>query len=63
MYKRQQLWWVRVDGVAEIVAADTEDGTAALDALVAKYPQYADARPLGPVVVVRQLKWSYWWAV
>jgi PPOX class probable F420-dependent enzyme len=55
-----QLWWVRVDGVADIVAAEQPSGTAAIDALVAKYPQYAHARPAGPAIIVRDLRWRAW---
>jgi PPOX class probable F420-dependent enzyme len=54
------LWWVRVDGVGSVVGADSGEGVAAIDALVAKYPQYAGARPLGPAVVVANLRWRFW---
>jgi PPOX class probable F420-dependent enzyme len=53
------LWWVRVDGVARVV--DAAEATAELDALVAKYPQYAERRPEGPVIVLdveRIVEWS-----
>jgi PPOX class probable F420-dependent enzyme len=53
------LWWVRVDGTAEIV----EDGPRfrdAIEALVAKYPQYRDNVPEGPVIVVRPAGWRAW---
>lgn len=55
-----QLWWVRVDGVADIVAAEQPWGRSAIDALVAKYPQYAHARPAGPAIIVRELHWRSW---
>lgn len=55
-----QLWWVRVDGAAEVVDADSAAGTAAVDALVAKYPQYANARPEGPAIVVTDIRWKHW---
>ncbi|MDV7246003.1 MULTISPECIES: TIGR03668 family PPOX class F420-dependent oxidoreductase [Rhodococcus] len=58
-----QLWWVRVDGVAEVLDATTAEGTAAIDALAAKYPQYAARRPQGPVITVRSLRWHHWSAV
>lgn len=45
-----QLWWVRVDGEAEVV--DGERERHALDALVEKYPQYRDSRPEGPVISI-----------
>lgn len=53
------LWWVRIDGTAEIV----EDGPKfadAIDALVAKYPQYRDNVPCGPVIRVQPSGWRAW---
>jgi PPOX class probable F420-dependent enzyme len=53
------LWWVRVDGTAAV----HEDGPLrerALDALVAKYPPYADARPDGVLLVVTPSRWTGW---
>jgi PPOX class probable F420-dependent enzyme len=53
-----RLWWVRVDGTAEIL--DTGDRhAAALAALRAKYPQYTDAG-LGAVVAVTPERWAGW---
>ncbi|MEE4024393.1 TIGR03668 family PPOX class F420-dependent oxidoreductase [Gordonia sp. PKS22-38] len=54
------LWWVRVDGHAEIVDADSEVGAEAIDLLAAKYHQYRANRPDGQVIVVRALRWSSW---
>jgi PPOX class probable F420-dependent enzyme len=51
-----RLWWVRVDGAAEVVESDE----AAIDALVAKYEQYRAARPAGPVIVLRPARWRSW---
>ncbi|GAA0250690.1 TIGR03668 family PPOX class F420-dependent oxidoreductase [Cryptosporangium japonicum] len=48
-----QLWWVRADGLA-VVSDDP------VDALVAKYPQYADRPPTGPVLTIRVTRWSGW---
>jgi PPOX class probable F420-dependent enzyme len=53
------LWWVRVDGTAAV----HEDGPLrerALDALVAKYPPYADAPPDGVLLVVTPSRWTGW---
>jgi PPOX class probable F420-dependent enzyme len=50
-----RLWWVRVDGPAEVIDSD-----AAIDALVAKYEQYRAARPAGPVIVLRPAAWRSW---
>jgi PPOX class probable F420-dependent enzyme len=54
------LWWVRVDGHAVVVPANGVAGVRAIDALVAKYEQYAHARPEGPAVVVDNLGWRWW---
>jgi PPOX class probable F420-dependent enzyme len=49
------LWWVRVEGVAEVV-----DSAAAIDALAAKYAQYRAARPSGPVIAITPESWRSW---
>ncbi|NED70315.1 TIGR03668 family PPOX class F420-dependent oxidoreductase, partial [Streptomyces sp. SID10244] len=54
------LWWVRVDGLADVVDADTATGVAAIDLLAEKYPHYRTRRPDGPVIVVRDLVWHEW---
>jgi PPOX class probable F420-dependent enzyme len=43
-----QLWWVRLAGEARVVEHDARG----LELLQAKYPQYRDAPPAGPFVVV-----------
>lgn len=53
-----RLWWIRVDGRAEVRAAD--DARGGIDALVAKYRQYGSARPAGPVIAVRVSGWREW---
>ena len=53
-----QLWWVRADGTARVV--DASEATDAIDALVAKYPQYGERRPDGPVVVLAVERVSAW---
>ncbi|GAA3611207.1 TIGR03668 family PPOX class F420-dependent oxidoreductase [Kineosporia mesophila] len=53
-----QLWWARADGVATVLPAD--ESTPELDALVARYGQYRDRRPQGPVIIVRVRRWSGW---
>lgn len=53
-----QLWWVRADGRARILEDGFDD---VLDLLAAKYPQYSERRPLGPVIaleVERVASWS-----
>jgi PPOX class probable F420-dependent enzyme len=44
-----RLWWVRVRGRATVHAEGDAAAVTAVDALVAKYPQYRQRRPAGPV--------------
>jgi PPOX class probable F420-dependent enzyme len=54
-----RLWWVRADGIARVV----RDGEpVAVGWLVAKYPQYADRPPAGPVILVEVAAWRGWTA-
>ena len=50
-----KLWWVRLRGRARIV-----EDPRAVDLLVAKYPQYAERRPEGPVIAVDVEERSEW---
>jgi PPOX class probable F420-dependent enzyme len=45
------LWWVRVDGAAAVLEIGNEEERA-IAALTARYPQYAQARPPGPVIAI-----------
>jgi PPOX class probable F420-dependent enzyme len=53
------LWWVRVDALATV-----EDGGATwqqgIDLLVARYAQYRDDPPRGPVIRMLAQRWSGW---
>lgn len=49
-----QLWWARVDGWARV------DDSYDLAPLVARYSQYRDRPPEGPVVVIEIDHWSGW---
>ena len=49
-----QLWWARADGWGRI--HDEYD----LAPLVARYPQYRDQPPAGPVIVIEVDHWSGW---
>lgn len=53
------LWWVRGDGAARIVTGGTEREQA-VERLVAKYEQYREAPPRGPVIVVTVGRWAVW---
>jgi PPOX class probable F420-dependent enzyme len=57
-----QLWWVRADGTARVVAADAEPGfrATALGALRERYAPYRERPPEGPLVVVDVERWSGW---
>jgi PPOX class probable F420-dependent enzyme len=50
-----ELWWVRVDGIAEVIESE-----AAIDALAEKYEQYRSARPAGPVIAIVPERWRSW---
>lgn len=50
------LWWTRADGIANIHDHDPD----AMTWLSAKYDQYTDAPPTGPVVRVDVQSWSSW---
>lgn len=54
-----QLWWVRLDGTAEILAGGTERQRA-IQALVERYPAYRSTRPGGPVIRVTIERWTAW---
>ncbi len=53
-----QLWWARADGRATVLAPGT--GDAELAPLVARYPQYANRPPQGPVILITVARWSGW---
>lgn len=53
------LWWVRLDGSAQVIAEGKEYDDA-LALLTAKYPQYADRAPVGPIIVVQVESWTGW---
>jgi PPOX class probable F420-dependent enzyme len=50
-----RLWWVRVDGAAEVVRSEP-----AIDALAEKYEQYRAARPAGPLIAIAPERWRSW---
>ncbi len=55
----QQLWWVRADGAARILTQD-DDRATPISLLTAKYPQYAQQPPQGPVVEITVTRWTGW---
>jgi len=53
------LWWIRVDGLVHIVDEGPRlDEAVAL--LVAKYEQYRQAAPIGPVIALTADAWRAW---
>lgn len=54
------LWWARADGTARI--EETAREPDALSALTARYPQYAERRPAGPLILIAVDRWSGWTA-
>lgn len=53
------LWWVRLDGVARVVA-ERDERAEAIRLLAAKYPQYARTRPPGDVIAIEVTGWRAW---
>lgn len=54
-----KLWWIRVDGTARVLV-DGDEREHALDLLAAKYPQYQETRPPGPVIAMDITAWRSW---
>ena len=55
----RELWWVRVTGDARVIEAGSERDHA-LALLKAKYPQYREQPPPGPVLAVAITRWHAW---
>ncbi|MFD1543930.1 TIGR03668 family PPOX class F420-dependent oxidoreductase [Nonomuraea guangzhouensis] len=55
----RHLWWARADGTAALVDDDTTRDQW-LDRLAARYDQYVERRPTGPVVAITVERWSGW---
>jgi PPOX class probable F420-dependent enzyme len=55
----RRLWWVRLDGQAEVVEAGPRSRRA-LELLAGKYEQYRQDPPTGPVLSVRVQRWAGW---
>ena len=54
-----QLWWVRLDGHGAQVD-DPHQASRIIDALAAKYPQYREQRPDGPVLTIEIEAYRGW---
>ena len=55
----RRLWWVRADGLAEVVEAPPAEHPG-IQALVQRFPQYRDEPPSGPLLVVTVQRWTGW---
>ena len=54
------LWWARADGTARVLG-DAEPAAARARALLAaRYAQYREAPPQGPVLAIAVTRWSGW---
>jgi PPOX class probable F420-dependent enzyme len=53
------LWWVRADGTGRVLD-EGPDLAGALALLVAKYHQYGEAPPAGPVIALDVTTWRGW---
>ena len=53
------LWWIRADGTGRILD-DSREMAAATALLVAKYRQYRDDPPAGPVIAIDVSTWRGW---
>ena len=53
------LWWARVDGWAGILTTDTER-LRPVSLLTAKYAQYEQHPPSGPVIAIEARHWAAW---
>jgi PPOX class probable F420-dependent enzyme len=58
-----KLWWVRADGLAEILhdgAKQEQELDHALDLLAQRYVPYLERRPSGAVIRVDVERWTTW---
>jgi PPOX class probable F420-dependent enzyme len=53
------LWWVRVDGSGRVIEKGDEREHA-LGLLTAKYEQYRDTPPPGPILALDIERWRVW---
>jgi PPOX class probable F420-dependent enzyme len=56
----ERLWWVRADGTARVFDPADPVAREAVRLLVARYDQYRDEPPTGPVLAVAVTRWSGW---
>lgn len=54
------LWWVRADGTGRVLDPEEPEARDAVARLAARYPQYRENPPRGPVVAIDVYRWSSW---
>jgi PPOX class probable F420-dependent enzyme len=54
------LWWVRADGIGRVLQPDQAEAREAVALLSAKYRQYREQPPDGPVLAFTVERWSGW---
>lgn len=59
-----RLWWARADGAAVVrpPEAEPEERAVAVRALAARYSEYVERPPSGPLILIRVERWSGWHA-
>ena len=55
-----ELWWVRAEGSARVIAAQEVEGAAALELLADRYERYRGEPPPGPLLAIDVSRWSGW---
>jgi len=55
----EALWWVRADGIANVLAPGPETDRA-LQLLTRRHAQYRAQPPPGPAVAIKVGRWSAW---
>jgi PPOX class probable F420-dependent enzyme len=55
-----RLWWVRADGRAAIIGPGDAAWGRPADLLAARYAQYRERRPEGPVIAIEVTRWTGW---
>jgi PPOX class probable F420-dependent enzyme len=56
----ERLWWVRADGRARTLDAQTGEARVALTALAERYEPYRLTLPEGPVLAIDVDRWVSW---
>jgi PPOX class probable F420-dependent enzyme len=54
----EELAWVQVLGSVEVL--DVSEGKVGLEALIAKYPQYQEEAPPGPLLALEPERYLWW---